>query len=51
MNKLQNKINNVCVIGLGYVGLTLAVKLAEKNFNVIGIEKNIGILNKIKKGL
>ena len=38
------------VIGLGYVGLTLAIKLAEKNFNIVGIEKNVEVLKYIKKG-
>ncbi len=42
--------NNVCVIGLGYVGLTLAIKLAEKNFNIVGIEKKNEVLEQIKKG-
>jgi UDP-N-acetyl-D-mannosaminuronic acid dehydrogenase len=29
---------NICIVGLGYVGLTLAVAMAEAGFNVIGIE-------------
>lgn len=40
--KLKNKINNkqarVAVIGLGYVGLPLAVAFAQKGFNVLGID-------------
>jgi nucleotide sugar dehydrogenase len=39
--------NNICIIGLGYVGLTLAVSMAEKKIKVIGIEKNERILNKL----
>lgn len=31
--------NNVAVIGLGYVGLTLATVMADAGFNVIGVEK------------
>ena len=31
---------NVCVIGLGYVGLVTAVKLALTNNNVFGIEND-----------
>lgn len=31
---------NVCVIGLGYVGLTLATALATKGHNVLGIESS-----------
>ena len=30
---------NVCIIGLGYVGLTLAVSMAEVGFKVWGVEK------------
>ena len=32
--------NKITVVGLGYVGLTLAITLAKKGFNTIGIEKN-----------
>ena len=48
--KRSKATNNICVIGLGYVGLTLAIKLAEKNFNIVGIEKNVEVLKYIKKG-
>ena len=37
MKKLDK---DICIVGLGFVGLTLAIKMAEKNFNVFGIEKN-----------
>lgn len=40
---------NICIIGLGYVGLTLSIVLAKKNFNVIGIENNKEILKNLKK--
>lgn len=47
---METKINNICVIGLGYVGLTLAVTFAEKGYRVYGIEKNEEILNQLKQG-
>lgn len=47
---MAKQIKNVCVIGLGYVGLSLAVTLAEKGFRVFGIEKNEEILNQLKRG-
>ncbi len=47
---MDHKINNVCVIGLGYVGLTLAVTLAERGLIVFGVEKNEKILRELKKG-
>ena len=41
-NQLLTKIHNhaavVAVIGLGYVGLPLAVAFAEKGFPVVGID-------------
>jgi nucleotide sugar dehydrogenase len=49
MKKSSNK-PKICVIGLGYVGLTLAIKLAEKNFQVVGIEKDPYIIKQTKKG-
>ncbi|MAJ90490.1 MAG: hypothetical protein CMD08_04360 [Flavobacteriales bacterium] len=36
---------NIAILGLGYVGLTLAVSMAEKGFNITGIETNKKILN------
>ena len=32
--------NNIAIIGLGYVGLTLAISLAKVGFRVLGIERN-----------
>lgn len=44
------KINNICIIGLGYIGLTLAVTLAEKGFQVFGVEKDLKKLEQFKNG-
>lgn len=38
INKIDNKTLNVCVIGLGYVGLPLSLLIAKKNFTVCGID-------------
>ena len=38
----------ICVVGLGYVGLPLAITFAENNYNVIGFDLN---KNKIEKYL
>lgn len=35
---------NVCIIGLGYVGLTLAVALADVGFRIYGVERDPNIL-------
>lgn len=44
------KMREVCIVGLGYVGLTLALVLADAGFKVIGIDKNEEIVSKLKKG-
>ena len=40
---------SICIVGLGFVGLTLAAVLAKKGFNIHGIEKNKEILNSLNK--
>jgi len=40
----------VCIIGLGYVGLTLAVTMAENGFYVIGIERRGDIVADLRSG-
>jgi len=47
-NKIKNKEARIGVIGLGYVGLPLAVEFAKTGFNVTGIEvdnKKIAAIN------
>lgn len=41
---------NVAVIGLGYVGLTLAVAMADTGFRVHGVEKRAEVLDLLKQG-
>ena len=48
-NKINNKEANIGVIGLGYVGLPLAIEFAKAGFNVTGIDvddKKIAAINK-----
>lgn len=47
--KLINKKASLAVIGLGYVGLPLAINFADK-INVIGFDSNIEKINLYKKG-
>lgn len=42
--------NLVCVVGLGYVGLTLATVMADVGFQVLGIEIREEVLNKLACG-
>lgn len=48
MNNFYGK--KVCIIGLGYVGLTLAVHMARRGFSVIGVEKNKNIIASLEQG-
>ena len=42
-------MENVAVVGLGFVGLTLSVVAAKKGYSVYGIDSNEEILNKLRK--
>jgi len=46
---LKNKKENICVVGLGYVGLPLAVKLAS-HFSVIGLDVKSQRVEELLKG-
>lgn len=43
--------NTICVMGLGYVGLTLAAVMANVGFKVIGIEIRDDVVAKLKDGV
>ncbi len=49
-NKIINRQAKVVVIGLGYVGLPLAVENAKAGFNVTGIDKSEERVNLLKAG-
>ena len=49
LTKIQNRTATVAVIGLGYVGLPLAVAFAKAGFSVVGIdvdEKKVAAVNR-----
>ena len=48
--KSDVKFKNICIIGMGFVGLTLGVSLADIGFNIIGIDDNQELLNDINSG-
>ena len=50
MKKGENAEISICVIGLGYVGLTLSTVLAESGFKVLGIEKRKEIVELTNNG-
>ena len=49
-NKIQNKSAKIAVVGLGYVGLPLAVEFANAGFDVTGIDVSSDKVNNINKG-
>src|SRR6056300_1691486 len=48
--KIKNKLSKICIIGAGYVGLPLGIRLADQKFNVAMLDKNSKIINSLKKG-
>lgn len=49
--KIKSRRAKIAVIGLGYVGLPLAVEFARAGFTVLGIDKDKEKANRIKKGV
>jgi len=49
--KIRDKKAIIGVIGLGYVGLPLAITFANKGFNVIGIDISEGRIRSIRRGI
>ncbi len=50
LEKIKNNAEVVGIIGLGYVGLPLAVNFAEAKVKVIGFDKNAGKVDQINHG-
>jgi UDP-N-acetyl-D-mannosaminuronic acid dehydrogenase len=44
------KDHHVCIVGLGYVGLTLAVAMADAGFRVHGVEVSVAVLEHLRTG-
>lgn len=44
------KDHHVCIVGLGYVGLTLAVAMADAGFRVHGVETSDMVLTQLRAG-
>ena len=47
--KITAKKARLAVIGLGYVGLPLAVTFAKKGFTVYGLDKDVDRVNQVNK--
>ena len=51
IQKFKNKDARVAILGLGYVGLPLAVVFAEAGFNVTGIDPDARKVDSLKNGV
>jgi UDP-N-acetyl-D-mannosaminuronic acid dehydrogenase len=45
------KDRTVCILGLGFVGLTLAAIMAEAGFHIVGVEIREDVLKKLEAGI
>lgn len=50
LDRIDRRALNVCVVGLGYVGLPLAVAFAEAGFEVTGLDVNDGRVERLNAG-
>lgn len=50
IEKIQSREAQVCVVGLGYVGLPLAIEKAKAGFSVVGIEAMADRVEKVNRG-
>ncbi len=48
---MLDKNYNICILGLGYIGLPTATLFAKNGFNVIGVDINSEIVDKISLGI
>ncbi|NQU04312.1 MAG: nucleotide sugar dehydrogenase, partial [Syntrophaceae bacterium] len=48
---LDTKSRKICMLGLGYVGLTLSLVLAEVGFKVYGYDVNDEVIQNVTKGI
>jgi len=51
IKKLQDKTAKIGVLGMGYVGMPLAVVFAEAGFNVLGFDPDSSKVNRFNKNL
>jgi UDP-N-acetyl-D-glucosamine dehydrogenase len=49
-SKIKDKSAKICVVGLGYVGLPLAMEFAKKHFSVYGYDISKEKTDRIKRG-
>lgn len=50
ISTIKKKQINICVVGLGYVGLPLASRILEKKISIFGIDSDRNKIDYLKKG-
>ncbi|HSW70442.1 MAG TPA: nucleotide sugar dehydrogenase [Gammaproteobacteria bacterium] len=50
IDKLNKRQALIAIIGLGYVGLPLAIRFSEVGFSVLGVDRDLEKIAKLKKG-
>ena len=50
-DKIAGGKAKICVVGLGYVGLPLAVSFAKKGYTIFGYDSNLSRIKKLEKGV
>lgn len=50
LDKLKNRTATIGIVGLGYVGLPVAVAFAEEGFNVKGVDLSLDKIEKLNRG-
>lgn len=48
VKKIKSKKVNICIIGLGYVGLPIALRFINKGLNVFGIDEDLRKINSLR---
>ena len=48
--KIQDRTAKIAIIGLGYVGLPLAIEIVQAGFEVVGIDIDEQKINLINQG-
>ena len=50
ISKISDKSQRICVVGMGYVGLPLALEFA-RHFSVVGYDVNVELIDNLKQGI
>lgn len=51
LERARQNLHTVVIVGMGFVGATLAIALAESGLHVIGVEKNPDVRDSLKQGI